>query len=249
MTLANDVSKNSCIILSLSKDQFRLPLFPRSQTPFGNALAEATPLPISAGGASGGNRIAPTMAFPNGVWNEETPLQKATPHERALLLAVFGRDDRLRALPSSSTATPLRAPSASPSPSSSWRAFRHAQRLLPRRRPNPRHRRRGHGPLSLHHHAPRPRRDGTHPPPENLDGLHPRPRARLSPDRREGPRRHANGIGDLASLKPDPIKNGIFRCKTVLMFTAFRNPSQPSRQLMCNPTTRTKSASSSSPPT
>jgi valyl-tRNA synthetase len=38
-----------------------------SQTPFGNPLAEATPLPIPSV-TPGGNGMAPTIAFPNGVW-------------------------------------------------------------------------------------------------------------------------------------------------------------------------------------
>ena len=40
---------------------------PGSQTPFEKPLAEATPLPIPAA-QTGGNGIAPTSAFPNGVW-------------------------------------------------------------------------------------------------------------------------------------------------------------------------------------
>jgi hypothetical protein len=59
-------------------------LLPRSQTPFGNALAEATPLPIisgcrtDVGGASCSNRIAPTIAFPNGVWERGKVIMIAT---------------------------------------------------------------------------------------------------------------------------------------------------------------------------
>src|ERR1700679_1391070 len=42
---------------------------PRSQTPFGNALVFATPLPLDSQ-AGIGKRLASAIAFPNGVWNE-----------------------------------------------------------------------------------------------------------------------------------------------------------------------------------